>query len=227
MYFATVDTAKGIGGDYSALTIVDITAPPYKVVAKYRSNEISPLLYPSIVYKIATEYNNAYVLIEVNSSEQVAHILYHEYEYENVLFVTKDSATNQIISSGFGGSSSKMGVTTDKKVKRVGCNNLKTLVEENKLIIRDADIINELSTFIQKRDSYSADDGYHDDLVMTLVLFAWATANKYFSELTDVNLRQSIFKRQMEMIENELTPFGFYNDGSTTDLGSDFLQANF
>lgn len=215
-YVIVADTAKGVGGDYSAFTIVDITEVPYKMVGKYRDNKISPLLYPSIIYKVAKEYNEAYVLIEINSSEQVANILHHEYEYENILFVNRDS-NGQVVSAGFGGGKTQLGVVTDKKVKRVGCINFKSLVEESKLLIPDADVISEISTFIEKKNSYAADDGYNDDLVMTLVLFSWLSTNPYFKDLNDINIRQVIYENRIKMIEEELTPFGFYNDGNVED----------
>ena len=194
-----------------------MTEMPYRVVAKYRDNKISPLLYPSVIYKIATEYNKAYVLIEINSSEQVADILYNEYEYENMVFVNR-SGDGQVISGGFGGGRTQFGVVTDKRVKRIGCSNFKTLVEEKRLLIPDADIISEISTFIQVKNSYEADEGYHDDLVMPLILFSWATTNSYFKELSNINIRQVIYENQMKMIEQELTPFGFYDDGQHTDM---------
>jgi hypothetical protein len=221
-YVLTADTAKGVGGDYSAFSIIDITEVPYKQVAKFRDNKISPMLYPSVIYKLGTEYNNAYVLMEVNSSEQVPTILYSEMEYENILFVNSTSK-GQTVSGGFGGGKAQLGVNTDKKVKRIGCMNFKSLVEENKLLVSDIDTIQEISTFIENnKGSYEADEGYHDDLVMTLVLFSWLTTSPYFRELTDVNLRQAMYKTHIKQIEEELTPFGFYDDGR----GSNYELAN-
>jgi hypothetical protein len=211
-YVMVCDVAKGVGGDYSSFTIVDITEVPYRMVGKYRDNQISPILYPSVIYKIGKEYNHAYVLLEINISEQVAHILYSEMEYENILFVTRHT-NGQTVSGGFGGGKTQLGVVTDKKIKRIGCHNFKALVEENKLIINDADTISEISTFIEKKGSYEADEGYHDDLVMPLVLFSWLTTNSYFKDLNNVNLREIMYKKQMQAIEEELTPFGFYDDG--------------
>ena len=212
-YIMVADTAKGVGGDYSAFTVIDITESPFRIVAKYRNNRISPMLYPSVIYEVAKKYNESFVLIEINSSEQVAQILYNEYEYENILFVSKTSK-GQRISSGFGSSGkAEFGVTTDKKVKRIGCTTLKSLVEEKKLLITDADIISEISTFIERKGSYSADEGYHDDLVMTLVLFSWLFTDPYFKDLTDINIRQDMYKSQIEMIENSIAPFGFINNG--------------
>jgi hypothetical protein len=211
-YCLIADVAKGVGGDYSAFQIVDITETPYKLVAKYRNNEISPLLYPNVIYKVGKDYNNAWVLLEINISEQVAHILYSEMEYENILFVTRHT-NGQTVSGGFGGGKTQLGVVTDKKIKRIGCQNFKALVEENKLLVPDADTISEISTFIEKKGSYEADEGYHDDLVMPLVLFGWLTTNSYFKDLNNVNLREAMYKKQMKAIEEELTPFGFYDDG--------------
>lgn len=215
-YALIADTAKGVGGDYSAFVVVDMTEMPYRVVAKYRDNKISPLLYPTVIYKVAKEYNNAYVLIEINSSEQVADILYNEYEYDNLVMVNR-SGDGQTISGGFGGGRTQLGVVTDKRVKRIGCSNFKTLVEEKKLLIPDADIISEISTFIQKKNSYEADEGYHDDLVMPLVLFSWATTNSYFKELSNINIRQVIYENKIKMIEDQLTPFGFFDDGNRNE----------
>ena len=212
-YVIVADTAKGVGGDYSAFTIIDITEVPDRMIGKYRNNTISPLLYPNVIYEAGRRYNNAYVLVEVNSSEQVPHILYQELEYENILFVNR-STNSQVVSGGFGGGKTQLGVNTDKRVKRIGCHNFKSLVEENKLIIEDADTISEISTFIETKGSYSADEGYHDDLVMSLVLFSWLTTNPYFKDLNNVNLRDIMYRKQMQAIEDELTPFGVYDDGN-------------
>jgi hypothetical protein len=211
-YCMICDIAKGVGGDYSAFQVIDITQTPYTQVAKYRSNSISPLLYPNVIYKVGKDYNEAYVLLEINISEQVAHILYSELEYENILFVSRHT-DGQVVGGGFGGGKTQLGVNTDKKVKRIGCHNFKAMVEENKLIITDADTISEISTFIEVKGSYAADEGYHDDLVMPLVLFGWLTTNPYFKDLNNINLREVMYKKQMQAIEDELTPFGFYDDG--------------
>lgn len=217
-YAIVADTAKGVGGDYSCLVIMDITEAPYKMVGKFRNNTISPLLYPNIIYQLGKQYNNAHVLIELNSSEQVPYILQSELEYENILYVNRSNVGtgSQAVTGGFGkaGTKLQLGVITDKQVKRLGCQNFKTLVEEGKIIIQDADAISEISTFIETRGSYAADEGYHDDIVMCLVLFSWLTINPYFKELNNVNLREIMFKKKMQMIDDELTPFGSYNDGN-------------
>ena len=212
-YVVVVDTSRGVGGDYSAFTITDVTQVPYKLVGKYRNNQISPLLYPNIIHKVCVDFNNAYVLVEVNDiGQQIADILYGDLEYENIFRVGSSGKAGQFLTAGFKGGSS-LGVRTTKQVKRMGCSNLKTLIESKKLLIFDKDVISELSTFIEVRGSYAADEGYHDDLVMTLVLLGWASKDPYFRELTNVNLRNALFENQMKQIEEELTPFGMLNTG--------------
>jgi hypothetical protein len=213
VYSIVVDTSRGVEGDYSAFVVIDITANPYQVVAKFRDNKMAPLLYPTMIYNVAKMYNNAWTLVEINDNgQQIADILHHELEYEQILYVNRGK-NGQVVSGGFGGGSSANGVRTDKRIKRVGCSQLKTLIETQRMLIFDRDIISEFSTFIESKGSYAADEGYHDDLVMPLVLFGWLTTNPYFKELTDVNLRETIFETQINRIEEELTPFGFIEDG--------------
>ena len=215
-YVLVADVSAGVEGDYSAFTVMDITAAPYKIVAKFRKNDVSALLYPNFIYKVAKEYNNAYILVEINISDQVANILHNDLEYDNLLFVNRNTQ-GQAVSGGFGGGRAQLGVVTDRKVKRIGCMNLKTLVEEQKLLIPDADVISEITTFIESKGSYAADDGYTDDLVMTLVLFGWLTTQPYFKDLNDINLRDLIYRSRIKAIENELTPFGFIADGQGSE----------
>jgi hypothetical protein len=215
-YVLIADVSAGVEGDYSAFSVIDITTAPYKQVAKFRKNDVSALLYPNFIYKVAKEYNNAYILVEINISEQVANILHNELEYDNLLFVNRNTQ-GQTISGGFGGGRAQLGVVTDRKVKRIGCMNLKTMVEEQKLLIPDADTISEITTFIESKGSYAADDGYCDDLVMTLVLFGWLTTQPYFKDLNDINLRDLIYRSRIKAIENELTPFGFIADGQGSE----------
>lgn len=211
-YVMVVDTGKGLGGDYSAFSLIDITEIPYKLVGKYRNNKIAPMLFPSVIHKVASEYNTAYVLFEINASEQVPYIMYYELEYENILFVTRGKK-GQELSSGFAGASLHLGINTDKKTKRIGCNNIKSIIEEGKLHVFDADVISEMSTFIQVRDSYAADDGYHDDLMMTLVLFGWLTTQVYFRDLINIDLRKAMYQSRLEAIEEEQLPVGWFSNG--------------
>ena len=222
-YALVVDPSKGVGQDYSAMVMLDVTAVPYRIVAKYRNKNISPMLFPTVIYNVATKYNQAYVLIELNAGEQVASILYQDMEYENILMVTR-STKGQEVSGGFGGGKTQLGVYTDKKTKRLGCSNLKSLVENHRLLVQDADIISEISTFIESKGSYAADEGYHDDLVMCLVLFAWVSSSNYFEDLSNINIRQAIYENQMQAIESQLTPFGFYNDGRETSEEASIRQ---
>lgn len=211
-YFVSVDTSRGIGGDYSAFTVISCGDYPFKIVAKFRDNRISPLLYPNIIHKVAKDYNNAYVLVEINDiGQQIADIMHNELEYENLIWVGSDSRYGQYLSVS--GKQAHLGVRTTKQIKRIGCQTLKSLVENDKLLVFDQDIISELSTFIEKSGSFEADEGYHDDLTMTLVLFAWASNDNLFKELMNANNRQALFKQQMINIEEELTPFGFIDNG--------------
>ena len=205
-YAITVDTSRGIGGDYSAFVIVDITEMPYKVVAKYRDNKIAPMLYPDIIGKVGKDYNNAFILVEVNDiGQQVVEILHQEIEYENILS-TVNEQQKQYVSPGFG-KSTKHGVTTSKQVKRQGCFAFKSLLEEQKMLVFDEHIIHEISTFTEKGNTYQADEGYHDDLVMCLVLFGWLSSQQFFKDMTDINTREGLYKQQMGDIETNLTPF--------------------
>lgn len=205
-YCITVDTARGIGGDYSAFVVIDITEMPYKVVATYRNNKIAPLLYPEVIAKLGRDFNDAYILAENNDiGGQVVEILHEEIEYEN-LFSTVTEKNRQFVTPGFG-RSTRLGVNTSKQVKRQGCFNFKSLMEEQKLLVFDAEIIHEISTFIEKGQGYQADEGYHDDLVMCMVLFGWLSTMPFFKELVDVNTRDGLYKKEMGNIQQNLTPF--------------------
>ena len=211
-YVISADTARGIGGDYSAFIVVDITQMPFKVVGKYRDNKISPLLYPDFINKVAKDYNGAYVLLETNDiGQQVVDILHQELEYENIFSCVQEK-NKQYVSPGFG-KQSTLGVRTSKAVKRQGCLALKSLIEEQKFLIFDAECISELSTFVERSGTFAADEGYHDDLAMCMVLFAWLSTNTFFKDLTNVDIRDNLYNSQMRMIENDLTPFGLVVDG--------------
>jgi len=213
-YIVTVDTARGIDHDYSAFVIFDISEFPYKTVARYKNNEIKPMLFPNIILDVAKAYNNAYVLVEVNDiGDQVASILQYDLEYENMLMCSMRGRAGQQVGTGFSGKKTQMGVRMTAAVKKTGCSNLKALVEEGKLITSDYDIIAELTTFIQKKQSWEAEDGCHDDLAMCLVIFAWLVAQDYFREMTDNDVRKRIYEDQKDQIEQDMAPFGFISDG--------------
>lgn len=207
VYAMTVDVAQGVGGDNSAFSVFDITKMPYKVVATFYNNKIQPMQFPSIIYRVAKEYNDANVLIELNDNgDQVANILHYEFEYEHI-FMSTTKQTVQEIGGGFG-KRTQMGVRMTKSVKRTGCATLKTLVEMDKLLVTDKRIINELANFVEKGSSHKAAPGFHDDLAMTLVIFAWLTLQPYFMEMTDSDTARNVRLDSARMIEAELTPFG-------------------
>ncbi len=214
-YIVTVDVARGVGIDYSAFVVVDITTFPHKVVAKYRNNEIKPMLFPSVIYDIAKAYNNAYILCEVNDiGDQVASILNYDLEYSNVLMCSMRGRAGQIVGQGFSGKKTQLGVKMSKTVKKVGCSNLKTLVEEDKVTFKDYEIISELTTFIQKNNSFEAEEGCNDDLAMCMVIYAWLVAQDYFKELTDQDVRKRLYEEQKNQLEQDMAPFGFVVDGT-------------
>jgi len=213
-YLITVDVARGVGNDYSAFVVVDITQFPHKVVAKYRNNEIKPMLFPSIVHEAATAYNKAYILCEVNDvGDQVASILQYDLEYNNLLMCSMRGRAGQIVGQGFSGKKTQLGVKMSKTVKKVGCLNLKTMIEEDKLYLNDYEIIAELTTFVQKHNSFEAEEGCNDDLAMCLVIYAWLVAQDYFKELTDQDVRKRLYEEQKNQIEQDMSPFGFISDG--------------
>jgi len=213
-YLMTVDVARGLGNDYSAFIVFDITEFPYKVVAKYRNNEIKPMLFPSVINEVAKGYNNSWLLIEVNDiGDQVANILHFDLEYDNILMCAMRGRAGQLVGSGFSGKKSQLGVRMTAAVKKLGCSNLKTLLEDDKLLTVDYDIISELTTFAQRHNSFEAEEGCNDDLAMCLVIFSWLVAQDYFKEMTDNDVRKRIYEEQKNQIEQDMSPFGFISDG--------------
>ena len=213
-YVLTADVSRGTKNDYSAFVVFDVSQMPYKIVAKYRDNEIKPLLFPSKIYDVAQAYNQAFVLIEVNDiGEQVASTMQFDLEYDNLIMASMRGRAGQILGGGFSGGRAQLGVRTTKAVKRIGCSNLKQLIEDNKLIIEDLDIISELSTFIVKGQSFEADEGCTDDLVACLFIFAWTSDQTYFKELTDIDVRQTMMREQQDALEQDMSPFGFVVTG--------------
>ncbi len=213
-YLITVDVARGIGGDYSAFIVYDITEFPYSVVAKYRNNEIKPMLFPNIINDVAKAYNHAFILIEINDiGDQVANILHFDLEYDNLLMCSMRGRSGQVVGAGFSGKKSQLGVRMTAAVKKLGCSNLKTLLEDDKLLVCDYDIISELTTFAQKHNSFEAEEGCNDDLAMCLVIFSWLVAQDYFKEMTDNDVRKRIYEEQKNQIEQDMAPFGFVSDG--------------
>ena len=213
-YVMSVDVARGVGNDYSAFIVTDITEFPHKVVAKYRNNTIKPMLFPNVIWEVARKYNEAFVLCEVNDiGDQVASILQYDLEYQNLLMCSMRGRAGQIVGQGFSGAKTQLGLKMSKTVKKVGSLNLKTLIEEDKLFINDYEIISELTTFVSKHNSFEAEEGCNDDLAMCLVIYAWLVAQDYFKELTDQDVRKRLYDEQKNQIEQDMAPFGFINDG--------------
>jgi hypothetical protein len=220
IYTLTADTSRGVGNDYSAFVIFDVTQVPYKVVATYRSNTIAPVLYPKAIYNAARAYNNAQVLIEINDiGQQVADILHNDLEYESIISAQWKGRAGQIVGGGFGGGDSQLGIRTTPAMKRVGCAMLKTIVENDRMIINDFDILSELTTFVANKrgTNFEAEQGQNDDLAMCLVFFAWLTNQSYFKELTDIDIRKNLYELNQQAIEDQLVPFGIIDDGNVDD----------
>ena len=222
-YVITVDVARGVSEDYSAFVVFDITSFPHKIVAKYRNNEIKPMLFPNVIYEVAKNYNGAFILCEVNDvGDQVAALLHYDLEYDNVLMCSMRGRAGQVVGQGFSGKKTQMGVKMSKTVKKVGSLNLKTLIEADKVLFQDYEIISELTTFISKSNSFEAEEGCNDDLAMCLVIYAWLVCQDYFKEMTDTDVRKKLYEDQKNQIEQDMAPFGFINDG----LGDDsFVDA--
>ena len=212
-YCIVADSAHGKEQDYSALSVFDISEIPYKQVAKYRDNKISPMVYPNIIYNIGLKYNTAWLICEINDiGQQVAETLHFELEYENILMCSMHGRAGQKIGGGFG-KNAQLGLRTSKQLKRIGCAALKDMIETDKLIIPDFDTLAELTTFASKNNSFQAEEGSHDDLAMTLVIFAWTVQQQYFKDMTDLDIRKQIYQDQMDALEQDMIPFGIIDDG--------------
>ena len=224
-YTLVADVARGTEQDYSAFLVFDVSEVPYRIVAKYRNNEIKPLLFPNVIHDVAKAFNNAYVMIEVNDiGEQVATAMQYDLEYDNLIMASMRGRAGQILGSGFSGGKVQLGVRTTKAVKMLGCSNLKQLIETDKLIINDYDLITEFSTFVKHGQSYQAEEGHTDDLAMCCVLFAWMTNQTYFKELTNVDIRERMFLEQQDQLEQDMAPFGFVDNGLDDPLGETVID---
>ena len=213
-YVATADVSRGVDKDYSAFIIFDVTQMPFKVVALYKNNEIKPYVFPNIIDQVCKGYNHAHILTEVNDiGQQIAEALQYEIEYDNILMTTQKGRAGQVLGAMFSGRGSSMGVRMTKQIKRIGCANIKTLIEGDKLIINAFKIIEEMSTFAKRGQSWQAEDGSNDDLMMCLVIFGWLSNQPYFKELTNTNARLKMYQEQQNLIEQDIAPFGFIDDG--------------
>ena len=221
-YIMTVDVSRGMRLDYSAFILIDITEYPHRLVGKYRNNTIKPMLFPDIIVHMCKKYNNAWILCEVNDiGDQVASIIFYDMEYENLLMTAMRGRNGQVLGHGFSGGKVQLGLKMAKAPKKLGCSNLKQMVESDKILFKDFQIINELTTFVEKKDSFSAEDGCHDDLVMCMVIYAWAVAQDYFKEMTDQSVREEMYEEDKLGLESDMSPFGFILDGAEEDVQVD------
>lgn len=225
VYLMVCDVSRGKGLDYSAFQLLDVTKMPYQQACMYRNNSISPVDYADVIHRVAKAYNNSSVLVEVNDiGEQVSHSLHYDFGYENVLFTENAGRSGKRITGGFGGTNVDKGIRTTKIVKSIGCSILKLLIEQNQLIINDFNTINELSTFSKRGNSFEAESGKHDDLVMCLVLFAWLSEQQYFKDYTNINTLMSLREKTEEDMEQDMSPFGFFDDGRGNNFDSEPLE---
>lgn len=214
-YVAVADVGGGVGKDYSVLTVFDVTEYPFRIAAKYRNNKISPLMFPHTIISMCKEYGNCPVLVETNNDVggQAITVLWYEMEYEETIMTSVDQKR---AGAGIriGGRMGKPGIKTTSRVRNIGCSNLKTLIEQNQLIIEDLDTIQELGTFIDTGTRFEADKGCHDDCVMTLVLFSWLTKQEWFVDLFEKNVSDNLMKTSTQKSIEEMMPFGGINRGS-------------
>ena len=220
-YALVADTAQGKGVDFSAFSVFDVSQMPYKQVAVYRDNQISPMLYPNVIYQVGNKYNMAHVLVEVNDiGSQVADTLHYDLEYENIMIITMRGRAGQQIGGGFA-KNIQLGLRTSKQIKRIGCAALKDLIEQDQLIIPDFESIKELTTFALQNNTYQAEEGAHDDIAMTLVIFGWLVQQRYFKEMTNMDIRKKMWEEQMETLEQDMLPFGIIDDGQEEESFKD------
>jgi hypothetical protein len=217
LYCICVDVSEGKNLDSSAFSVFDISSTPYKQVATYSSSSISPILFPTVIVNAARVYNDAYVLVEINNNPQVADFIHQDLEYENLLKVFTGNKKPQQLSAGFA-RGIQMGLKMSPQVKQVGCSNLKTLIEGDKLLINDFDTYSELTTFEQYKTSFAAAEGANDDMAMTLVIFAWATTQSYFREIVNHDLRKQIQLENMNQLDEEVLPAPIIDDGLEHDF---------
>lgn len=217
LYTLTVDTSRSIGQDYNAFTVIDVTSVPYQVVARFRNNTMPVMLLPNMIVSVANKYNEANILIEINDTgQQVADIIHDDLEYENLVTASIKGKKGQRLTS-MGGGRIQLGVKMSSQIKKTGCLVIKELVENDKLILRDFDIVSELSTFVSVKTSYEASEGYNDDLVSTLVLFGWLTTQPFFRDIVNIDIRKNVMEEKLKKMEEDLLPFGFLS----TELDED------
>lgn len=214
-YVILCDPARGLDRDASAFWVVDVTQIPYRGVAKYHSHTVAPIILPNILFNAGVKYNRAFILVEINDNgQQVVDMLHYDLEYENIFKLETSTKQGAKITGGFK-KQMRLGLRMTESVKRMGCQNLKTLIEQDKLLITDFDTISEFSTFTQQLQTFKADEGHHDDLVMCLVMFGWLMTQKYIREAQgpSTDIRKILEREQNQMVEDDIMPHGILDTG--------------
>ena len=217
LYCIVVYVSEGKNLDSSAFSVIDISELPYKQVATYKSSSITPLLFPTVIYNAARYYNDAYVLVEINNTPQIADTLHADLEYENLWKVFTGNKKPQQLSAGFA-RGVQLGLKMSPQVKKIGTSNLKTLIEGDKLLINDFATYSELTTFVETKNTFAAEQGANDDLVMGLVMFGWVTTQPYFKEIVAHDLRKQVQLENMNQFDDETVVEPIMDDGMSHNL---------
>ena len=218
VYSITVDVSEGLGLDSSSFVVVDVSQVPYEVVATYDNKFMTELMYPTLLSNVGIYYNTASILIEVNIGSQVVNLLHQDLEYDNIIMTKQSGRKGTNIGNDAG--QSRMGIKNTKVTKRIGCSNLKSIVENNKILLNDFDIVQQLSTYVVDKTTYNAEEGHHDDLVMCLVMFSWMVSQNYFKDVSNTDVRKRILEDNEREMEDNLTPFGFIDAGMPEEQAS-------
>lgn len=218
-YVIVADVSRGKGIDNSSISVIKISSLPYKVVATYYCDNISPDMFADVIYQSHKKYNDGVVLVENNDAGcETLRVLNDTYECESILGTIAGtmSGDRKRISIN-GGQGFELGIRTTKSTKSIGCSRLKTLLENNTLLLGDKNMIDELNRFSRKGNSYEAEKGSHDDLVMNLVSFAWLTTQELFVDLTHIDTRLRIKEKIQNKLDEDLMPFMVISDSSSDD----------
>lgn len=208
-YCITADVSEGKSLDYSTFHVTDITQMPYMQCATFRSNVMAPADFAELIFRTGKLYNNAMVLIEYeNMGPEVSCLIFDMYEYENIIFTESAGRVGKRVTMKSGKGVDK-GLHMSIVTKKTGCSMLKLLVEQRQYIVNDHNTIQELSTFSRKNNSWAAEEGKHDDLVMALVVFGWLSNQAYFKDFTNLDTLNKLREKKSDELEQEMLPFGF------------------
>ena len=229
-YVALIDTAEGLNKDHSTIQMIDVTEFPYRQVAVFQDNTISPALFPSVIVSMCVKYNHARVLVETNGPGGQVTILMQQDEIgAGLLMYTALRKNMQVLSGGFGAGASHPGLRMTQSTKRLGCSGMKSIIETHRIIINDYETIQELSTFVEQTNgSFSAREGHNDDLVMGLVLLGWLCFQPTFKDETNTDFIDKMRKELTDAQEEEYFPFGMISSGSElASMNDGFLPSSF